>query len=181
MEALQNLMERRSIRQYKDTPVTAAQITEIVETARFAPSWKNSQTVRYHAVLSREIKDRIAAEGTLNFSKNGNNIRSAAALVVLTTVDGIAGYEPDGTPTTTKGTHWQSFDAGIACQTFCLAAHDKGLGTLIMGIFDEPKIKAILQLPEGESISALIAVGYADIAPDAPKRKETGELLQIIE
>ena len=40
-------------------------------------------------------EDRIAAEGTLNFSKNGNNIRSAAALVVLTTVDGIAGYEPE--------------------------------------------------------------------------------------
>ena len=112
---------------------------------------------------------------------HGSNIRSAAALVVLTTVDGIAGYEPDGSPTTAKGAHWQSFDAGIACQTFCLAAHDLGLGTLIMGIFDEPKIKELLQIPEGESISALIAVGYADIAPNAPKRKETSELLQIID
>ena len=181
MEALQNIKGRRSIRQYKDTPVTAEQITQIVEAAKFAPTWKNSQTVRYHAVLDKALKDQIAAEGTLNFSKNGNNIRSAAALVVLTTVDGSAGYEPDGTPTTTKGSHWQSFDAGIACQTFCLAAHDMGLGTLIMGIFDEPKIKALLNLPEGESVSALIAVGYADIAPEAPKRKETAEILDIIE
>ncbi|MBR3629632.1 MAG: nitroreductase family protein [Oscillospiraceae bacterium] len=181
MEALQNIRERRSIRQYKDIPVTAEQITQIVEAARFAPTWKNSQTVRYHAVLDKALKDRIAAEGTLNFSKNGSNIRSAAALVVLTTVDGIAGYEPDGSPTTTKGAHWQSFDAGIACQTFCLAAHDLGLGTLIMGIFDEPKIRELLRIPDGESISALIAVGYADTAPNAPKRKETSELLQIIE
>ena len=180
MEALQNIKERRSIRQYKDTPVTAEQITEIVEAARFAPTWKNSQTVRYHAVLDKALKDRIAAEGTLNFSKNGNNIRSAAALVVLTTVDGIAGYEPDGKPTTAKGSHWQSFDAGIACQTFCLAAHDKGLGTLIMGIFDEAKIKEMLNLPAGESVSALIAVGYPEADPAAPPRKDVSEILTIL-
>jgi hypothetical protein len=105
---------------------------------------------------------------------------SAAALVVLTTVDGIAGYDPDGTPTTPKGDHWQSFDAGIACQTFCLAAYGKGLGTLIMGIFDEAKIAEILHIPAGERISALIAIGYPAVDPAAPKRKETGEILEII-
>ncbi|MCR5718667.1 MAG: nitroreductase family protein [Oscillospiraceae bacterium] len=178
MEALQNIRERRSIRKYADKPVTKEQIAAIAEAAKMAPSWKNSQTVRYYAVMDTALKDRIAEEGTLNFSKNGNNIRSAAALVILATVDGIAGFEPDGTPTTAKGTHWQSFDAGIACQTFCLAAHDMGLGTLIMGIFDEPKIRELADIPAGESISALIAVGYPEENPNAPKRREVTELLQ---
>ena len=180
MEALQNIKERRSIRQYKDTPVTAEQITEIVEAARFAPTWKNTQTVRYYAVLDKVVKDRIAAEGMLPNSTNDKKIRSAAALVVLTTVDGIAGYEPDGTPTTTKGTHWQSFDAGIACQTFCLAAHDKGLGTLIMGIYNESKIHEMLHLPTGESVSALIGIGYPEADPTAPPRKDVSEILTIL-
>lgn len=180
MDALQNIRERRSIRKYQDKPVTAEQITELVEAARFAPTWKNSQTVRYYAILDKSLKDRIAEKGTLNFSKNGNNIRSAAALVVLTTVDGISGYDPDGTPTTAKGSHWQSFDAGIACQTFCLAAHDQGLGTLIMGIYDEPKIKELTCIPAGESISALIAVGYPEAEAAAPKRKKVSEILHIL-
>lgn len=180
MEALQNIKERRSIRRYQDTPVTAEQLTEIVDAVRFAPTFKNSQTVRYHAVLDKTLKDKIADEGTLNFSKNSRNIRSAAALVILTTVNGIAGFEPDGSFTTAQGTHWQSFDAGIACQTFCLAAHDKGLGTLIMGIYDEPKIRELVGLPEGEIISALIAVGYPEENPAAPARKEVSEILEII-
>lgn len=181
MEALQNIRERRSIRSYQDKPVTTEDITRIVEAARYAPSWKNTQTVRYHAVLDKALKEQFAEEATCQFSKNANNIRNAPALVVLTTVDGISGYEKDGTPTTSKGSHWQSFDAGIACQTFCLAAHALGFGTLIMGIFDEAKAAELLGLPAGESVSALLAVGYADGAPNAPMRKETAEILEIIE
>ena len=180
METLKALTERRSIRKYQDKPVTAEQIQEIIETAKYSPTWKNSQTVRYYAILDKALKDKIAEEGTLNFSKNGNNIRSAAALIVLATVDGIAGYEKDGSPTTAKGSHWQSFDAGIACQSVCLSAYDKGLGTLIMGIYDEAKIAELISLPEGQSISALIAIGYADEAPTAPKRKALDEILTIL-
>ncbi|MEE5993164.1 MAG: nitroreductase family protein [Oscillospiraceae bacterium] len=180
METLKALAERRSIRKYQDKPVTAEQIQEIIETAKYSPTWKNSQTVRYYVILDKALKDKIAEEGTLNFSKNANNIRSAAALIVLATVDGIAGYEKDGIPTTAKGSHWQSFDAGIACQSVCLSAYDKGLGTLIMGIYDEAKIAELIALPEGQSISALIAIGYADESPNAPKRKELDEILTIL-
>ena len=73
------------------------------------------------------------------------------------------------------------FDAGIATQTFCLAAHDKGLGTCIMGIFDEEKIAETLNLPEGQKVGAVIAAGYPDIAPDAPPRKDTDALITIYE
>lgn len=180
MEFTEVIKGRRSIRKYADKPVTKEEIEKIIELARFAPTWKNSQTARYHVILNQELKNRIAEEGTCNFSKNKFNIQSASGLVILTTVDGIAGYEKDGSFTTSKGTHWQSFDAGIACQTFCLTAYDMGISTLIMGIYDEEKIGNILNLPENESISALIAVGYADEAPNAPKRKELSEIMEVI-
>ena len=180
MEFTEVIKGRRSIRKYADKPVTKEEIEKIIELARFAPTWKNSQTARYHVILNQELKNRIAEEGTCNFSKNKLNIQSASGLVILTTVDGIAGYEKDGTFTTSKGTHWQSFDAGIACQTFCLTAYDRGISTLIMGIYDEEKIRNILNLPENESISALIAVGYADEAPNAPRRKELSEIMEVI-
>ncbi len=180
MNLKQGIETRRSIRSYTEQKVTAQQIRQIVETAQMAPSWKNSQTARYYAVLDADLKERIAAEGTLQFSKNMNNIRNAAALVVLASENGVAGYNPDGSFTTGLGTHWQSFDAGIACQTFCLAAHDAGLGTLIMGIFDPEKVAELVGLPQGQSVSALIAVGYAAGEPQAPLRKPLDEVLTVL-
>ena len=69
------------------------------------------------------------------------------------------------------------FDAGIAAQTFCLAAHEKGLGTVILGVFDEEKIAEVITIPEGQQIAALVAVGYPAEQPEAPKRKTVNELL----
>lgn len=180
MELVKAVTERRSIRSYTNQPVTEEDLKKIIEIARFAPTWKNSQTARYYAILNQELKNKIAEQATLDFSKNKLNIQNAPALVVLTTVNGIAGYEQDGSFTTSKQTHWQSFDAGIACQTFCLTAYEYGFGTLIMGIFDENKLAEILQLPKQESVSALIAIGYANEAPEAPKRKSVDQILQII-
>lgn len=63
------------------------------------------------------------------------------------------------------------FDAGVACQTFCLAAHEYGLGTVIMGVFDESGISSLLDIPKERELAALIALGYPDIEPSAPNAK----------
>ncbi len=180
MELINGIENRRSIRKYKQDKVSREVIEKILDSARYAPSWKNSQTARYYVVVDEKVKADIAENGTLNFSKNKNNISSAPVLVALVTVDGISGYNPDGTATTTKGEHWQSFDAGIACEAFCLAAYEYGLGTLIMGIFDENKVKKIIGIKENEKISALIALGYPDEEPDAPARKGIEEISKFI-
>lgn len=180
MQLINGIKERRSIRKYKSVEVKKETIESILEAARFAPSWKNSQTARYIVVTDKSVKDYIAENGTLGFSKNKNNINSAPVLVALITEDKISGYNPDGTPTTDKGEHWQSFDAGIACEAFCLSAYEYGLGTLIMGYFDETKVSEILKLNENEKISALIALGYPDEEPKAPKRKEINDIVKFI-
>ena len=58
-----------------------------------------------------------------------------------------------------------------------VAAHEKGLGTCILGIYDEKKIAAFLELPEGVRIGALIPIGYPAEEPAAPKRKDVDMLL----
>ena len=180
MDAKTLISTRRSIRKFSDKAVSKELIAEAVAIAADAPSWKNSQTAAYIAILDPAIKAEIAEKATFTFSKNKNNINGAPALIVLTTRDGISGYEPNGDPTTSKGSHWQSFDAGIAAQTFCLAAHELGLGTVILGIFDEARVKEILGLENGISVSALIPVGYPDEAPDRRPRKSVDELLTVI-
>ena len=93
-------------------------------------------------------------------------------------LEGISGYEKDGSYSTPKGDRWEMFDAGIAAQTFCLSAHLNGVATVIMGIFDEAKIKEVCKLPEHETVVAMIGAGYPDeAAKAAPLRKEVSELL----
>lgn len=177
MELIEAIKGRRSIRQFLDKPVSHQVMEEIVDIAAFAPSWKNTQTTRYIAIEDKAITDKIADECVLGFSYNTKTIKNAAALIVVTVVNGRSGYEKDGTPTTSKEDRWENFDAGIASQTFCLAAHEKGLGTVIMGIFDEGKVADIVGIPEGQQIAAFIAIGYPVSTPEAPKRKTSSELL----
>lgn len=180
MEALQCIETRRSIRKFKQTAVSHEVMEAIVKEASYAPSWKNTQVTRYVVVEDPAVKAKIANEAVLGFSFNTGTIENAAALVVVTMVHGRSGYEKDGSFSTSKEDRWEVFDAGIATQTFCLAAHDKGVGSVIMGIFDEEKVAELIQLEEGRKVAALISVGYPDEEPVVPKRKEVEELVRFV-
>ena len=116
----------------------------------------------------------------MDFVFNQKTASNAPALVVLTMRTERSGYERDGSFSTSQGTHWQSFDAGIAAQTFCLAAHAQGLGTVILGIYEEEKVRVVIDIPEGEVVAALIAIGYPAEEPVCPKRKDTDTLLRMV-
>lgn len=139
MELVKGIKERRSTRKFTDQAVSEDDIREIVATAAYAPSWKNTQTSRYIAVVNPEKKQEIADTCVMGFAGNQRIIGEAPVLIVETTVNERSGYERDGSFSTSKGTHWQSYDAGLAGEAFCLAAWEKGLGTVIMGIFEEKK------------------------------------------
>ncbi len=182
MRAEECIEGRRSVRKYADRQVDAAVLEEVVALARFAPSWKNTQAVRYHVVRSPKTLAEIAERGVSGFAFNAKTISRCRALVLLTVCRGVSGYEPDGSFSTAQGDRWEAFDAGIAAQTFCLAAHAKGLGSVILGIFDEPAIREIVPLPASERLAALIAVGYPLEEPKAaPPRKEVAELLELVD
>lgn len=181
MEAIKCIKERRSIRNFQDKKVPRQLIDEVIEAAAYAPSWKNTQVTRYLVTEDREKMNKIADGCVLGFEYNIGTIRKAPALVIVTMIKGRSGMEKDGSATTPKGADWGVFDTGIATQTFCLAAHDKGLGTVIMGIFDENKVSQVVPVPEGQQVAALIALGYPDEEPKAPRRKTVEELVTYID
>lgn len=172
------IVTRRSIRQFSQKTVDHALLESIIETASFAPSWKNTQITRYIAVEGA-LKDKIADECCSLHPNNGNIIKGAPVLMAITVIKGRSGYERDGSFTTPRGDGWQMFDAGIASQTFCLAAHEQGLGSVIMGIFDGDKMSALLEIPKERELVAIIAVGYPAEEPAAPKRKSVEDLLEF--
>lgn len=177
MELKEAIKERRSVRSYTDKKVSHETMEKIIDSARMAPSWKNTQTARYIVVEDEAVKNKIAEEAVLGFAHNTEIIKASASLVVLASVAKRSGYERDGSFTTAKGQGWEMFDAGIAAQTFCLAAHEEGVGSVILGIFDDAKVAEIIGLPEDQNVSALIPVGYSDKELPPVPRKSVEEIL----
>ena len=180
MQTLDAIKTRRTIRKFTEEPVSHEVIEKIVEASAYAPSWKNTQTARYIIIEETALKDRIAREAVMGFEWNTGIILGAPVLVVLASVPGKSGYEKDGAYSTSKKDKWEMFDAGIATQTFCLAAHEKGIGSVIMGIFDEAKVGELINIEEGRKVAALVAVGYPAETPEAPKRKTVEDLVRFM-
>ena len=175
MEAAELIKGRRSVRKFKNEKVSHEALEEVIALAAYAPSWKNSQITRYIAVENPELIAKITEEAVVEH--NAAIIKGAPMLLVVTGIQKRSGYERDGSFTTSKEDRWQNFDCGIATQTLCLAAYEKGLGTVIMGIFEESKVKEIIEVPENQEVMALVAIGYPDEEPQAPKRKTVEDLL----
>lgn len=176
MTAKECIKNRRSIRHFTSQVVDHELLNEIIETASYSPSWKNTQIVRYIAIEGA-MKDKIAAECCDAYPNNGSIISGAPLLIAVTYIKGRCGFERDGSYSTTKEASWQMFDSGIATQSFCLAASEKGLGSVILGIFDSNKAASLLELSDDRELVTLIPVGYPAEEPVAPKRKPVDELL----
>lgn len=172
-------MSRRSIRQFQSTPVDHELLNGIIEAASYAPSWKHTQIVRYVAVEG-ELKNKIAAQCFSSYPRNGEIVAAAPMLIAVTIIKGRCAFERDGSYSTWRKDSWQMFDAGVAAQTFCLACHEQGLGSVIMGIFDQEPATALLELPEERELVTLIPVGYPAEEPTAPRRKPVTDLVTYI-
>ena len=175
MEALQCIKTRRSVRKYSDQPVTREVLDAVFDAVTYAPSWKNTQSVRYTVVDSAELKAKIAEEAVLGFALNQKTISRCPVLLIQSTVNSISGHSPDGSVDTSKGDTWAMYDAGISAQTLCLAAKDMGLGTVIMGVFDEDILAKLIGLPEGQTVTGMIAIGYPAGENKMPPRKPASD------
>lgn len=180
MEFSEVVKERRSIRKFINKKIEREKIENIIKMASYAPSWKNTQISRYTVIEDRKCINKIAQDCVLDFEFNRNIIKNAPMIIVISTISQRSGYEKDGSFSTSKGDRWEMFDAGIATQTFCLAACNEGVGSVVMGIFDEEKLHEVLNLPENQKVAAILALGYSDEKPIMPRRKDLEELITYI-
>jgi len=178
MEVLEAIRTRRSIRRYKPTQVDDETIERILEAARWAPSWANTQCWRFIVVRDINLKDSLA-DTLVTVGERPNRaieaIKQAPVLIVACAELGKSGYyfrEPGG-PVTDKG-DWYMFDVALAMQNLVLAAHSLGLGTVHVGAFDAKKVATILGVPSGFCVVEMTPLGFPDDEPEVKpgKRKE---------
>ncbi len=176
MDLLKAIHERRSVRKYRPDPVPDEIIIEILEAARSAPSWANTQVCRYVVVKDQRVKERLSE--TLppgNPAKKA--MLEAPCLICVYAKKGMSGFYR-GTASTNKG-DWFMFDAGIAMEHVALAAWNFGLGTVHVGMFDAEKAEAVLNVPDDCGIVEMTPLGYFDEVPKSTPRKPLKELVSL--
>jgi nitroreductase len=159
MTLMDVIKSRRSVRRYKPEKVDRATIMELLEAARLAPSWGNTQSWRFIVVTDAETRRTLAGDRAWMLD---------APVIVAVCGDTVnCGKKGD--------LQYFMLDAGIAMEHFILAAAERGLGTCWIGWFDEEKVNEALGCPEGVRCVAYTPVGVPFEEPHAVRNRRPPE------
>ncbi|MBS4012704.1 MAG: nitroreductase family protein [Bacteroidetes bacterium] len=148
---------RQSTRKYSSKQVERDKIDKIIESCRLAPSACNSQPWKFIVIDDANLKKQISDSSygsVLRFNRFANECPVMAALIIeppklLAKIGGAI-----------KDKDFFFMDIGIVASYFCLQAAELGLGTCMLGWFDEPKVKKLLEIPSGKRVALLFTLGY---------------------
>jgi nitroreductase len=166
---------RRSVRKYQQKAVEPEKLDALIEAVRLAPSASNSQPWKL-ILVDDPLTRKQVAEATFSNVVAFNKFALEAPVIAVLTV------EPQ--PVITQLGGWLKkrpyylIDIGIAAEHFCLRAAELGLGTCMLGWFDEEAIRKILHVPRAIRIGLVITLGYGVEPPSvhAKTRKAVSEM-----
>lgn len=161
---------RQSDRAYdSNRPIEQEKLERILQAASQSPSACNAQPWRFIVVDDPELKNKVA-DATSNRVLNLNHFTKQAPVHILIVEEkvnlssGFGGWVKDKT--------FSMIDIGIAASHLCLAAEDEGLGSCILGWFNEDKIRNLLGIPSNKRVILDIVIGYSTQPKREKKRKE---------
>ncbi|MBF0216548.1 MAG: nitroreductase family protein [Candidatus Omnitrophica bacterium] len=156
-----NFMElagsRRSVRDFSARKIARKDLDASVDAARLSPSACNSQPWRFVIIDDDGILEIISKEAFSGLHKMNSFVRSAPALIAIISeskkiVPKLGEFF--------QRTDYRLIDTGIACQQIVLAAGSLGIGSCILGWFNEKELKKALCVPREKKIELVIALGY---------------------
>jgi nitroreductase len=167
---------RQSTRRYDSRPVEREKILECVEAARLAPSACNSQPWHFVVAEDRELCEKIAALTSNKLMKMNLWVKNVPLIIAVVT-------EPSNMTASIgafiKRKEYNVIDVSMAVEHFCLRATTLGIGTCILGWFNERKVKKLLQIPRRKKVHLLITVGYP-VEGDRIRKKVRKPLREIV-
>jgi nitroreductase len=171
MNFTQIAQNRQSCRSYDpDRPVEQEKLDAILESTRLSPSACNGQP--YHLTLCRGEAAKAVAAATMGMGMN----KFAAQAPVLIVISEKPYVKSAALGAKLKGNDYRSIDIGIAAAYLTAEAAAQGLGSCILGWFDDEKIRALCDLDA--PVRLVITLGYAKDETLRPKKRR--ELSQLV-
>ena len=170
MEFLDYMKRRESVREFTGEPVSHQDLLYCLEAARLSPSSLNSQPWKFIVVDDPLLHQKVCAAIHDPLLQINRFVYGSAAIVVVLKDTSSMNLR---IRTLVKKFNFTPYDIGIAVQSFCLAAVDRGLGTCIIGWGKHRRIKDLLFIPDDKEIALMIAIGHPkeEIQPKAKNRK----------
>jgi nitroreductase len=178
METLEVIRTWKSTRKFLDRPVEEEKLQAVLEAVRRAPSWANKQCWKIVVVKNDDKRRRLSELAFVEsyFSPLGYTSNPAQKGIATAPVVIVLCADPSKSGNIWDQTYYMT-DAGIASQNLMLAAHDQGLGTVFVGVFEEEKIRGLLSIPAAIRIIGLFPLGYPVSPGETRPRKELGEIV----
>ena len=169
------LSSRRSIRNYDASKkITETEVRDLIKAAQDAPSWANQQPTKYYVAISEEklkaVQDMVGG--------NKERIKNAPVLIVSTFERGKSGFF-QGEQTNEVGDGWGAYDNGLSNCYLVLKARAMGFDTLIMGMREADKLRQLFAIPEGETVMAVISLGYRKGEPVQPRHRPLDDVVKF--
>ena len=169
------LTTRRSIRSYDATKkISEQEVRTLLTAVQEAPSWANQQPTKYYVAISPE---KLAAVQDL-VGMNKDRIKDAPVLIVSTFEKGKSGFFR-GNPANDAGEFLGAYDNGLSNCYLVLKARAMGFDTLIMGMREADKLRALFSIPDGEQVMAVIALGYRKGEPVQPRHRPFDDVVKF--
>lgn len=173
MDFAELIRVRQSVRSYSSRPVEPEKLGLLIEAVRLAPSACNSQPWKVILVDDPALRDAVARETVSAAIPMNRWVNQAPVIAVLAVEKPKAIAQVGGW---LREREYPLYDVGIAAEHLCLQAADVGLGTCMIGWFNERAIRKLLSIPRGTRVGLLVTVGYpADDYPIRPKTRKGAE------
>jgi nitroreductase len=174
---LEIVKSRHSVRAYAHTAIEPEKLNRCLEAARLAPSACNAQPWRFIVVDEPGLKTELA-QATSSKLLGINHFTLQAPVLIVVIIERANFTSSMGQ--VIKDREFPLIDLGIATEHFCLQAAAEGMGTCIIGWFDEPKVKKLLSVPRQKRVGLIVTLGYPATSEIRPKkRKEIGEIVSF--
>lgn len=166
---------RQSDRAYDKTRVVEREKLErILEAARLSPSACNAQPWRFVVVTDPELSVKV---GKATAGLGMNKFAKDAPVHILIVEDSANISSLLGSKI--KDKHFPLIDIGIAAAHITLAAEAEGLGSCILGWFDEKELKKLLGIPFSKRLLLDITIGYP-VKEKRPKSRKAKDKVNLI-
>ena len=174
------VINRRSVRKYKDKPVDVDEIRDLIKTATFAPSAGNEQPWRFIIVNNRAMLKKISDESKSNILTRikANPDDYALGYQKLLENDSFNVFYNAPCLVLILGESKRKniqIDCSLAASYLMMAAASRGYGTCWVNLgsdIQDIELKKILGIPDNTTIVAPIILGIPETVPSPPKRSD---------
>jgi nitroreductase len=171
---LELIVSRQSDRRYSNKHIEKAKIERIIEAGRMAPSACNAQPWKFIVVDDPDLIRKIAIAASAKLI--GMNTFVAQAPVLLVIIREKPNFSSK-VGSTIKKKDYSLIDIGISTENICLQARAEGVGSCIIGWFDEVQLRKILSIPRSKRVELIITLGYSLSEQRVKRRKPKKEVV----